>query len=156
MTVTGTGLSNPQAPVVWVKFGGIKGTNLVVVNDTTLTVTTPAHVAADVRVRVVQYATSSAASSAARFTYSAAPTISSKSPPDGPPSGGTSVTIRGTGFTGATSVTFDGIAASFTVDSDSQITAVSPPHASGFVDVTITTPHGTVVDPADQFPFIYD
>ena len=55
-----------------------------------------------------------------------------------------------------TSVTFDGLPASFTVNSDTQIVAISPPHASGFVDVTITTPHGTVVDPADAFPFIYD
>ena len=44
-----------------------------------------------------------------------------------PGGGGTSVTITGTNFTGATAVTFGGIAAtSFTVNSATQITAVAP------------------------------
>ena len=99
---------------------------------------------------------SSERSSSARYTYAPGPTISSKSPPNGPPSGGTSVPITGTGFTGTTSVTFGGNAATFVVNSDTQIVAVSPPQASGFVDVTIETPQGTVIDPAYAYPFIYD
>ncbi len=51
------------------------------------------------------------------------PTITSFFPPFGAP--GSTVTIIGTGFTGATAVNFGGVpAASFTVNSDTQITAV--------------------------------
>jgi uncharacterized delta-60 repeat protein len=56
--------------------------------------------------------------------------------------GGTTVTITGTNFTGATSVTFGGIPASFTVDSTTQITTTTPAHVAETVDVVITTPTG--------------
>ena len=74
-----------------------------------------------------------------------APTISALSPARGTTGGGTTVTITGTGFTGATAVTFAGVAAtSFTVDSATQITAVTPAGASaGDVDVAVTTGGGT-------------
>ena len=40
-----------------------------------------------------------------------------------------------------------------TVDSDTEITATSPP-GSGTVDVTVVTPTGTsVTSPADQFSY---
>ena len=53
------------------------------------------------------------------------------------------VTITGSGFTGATSVRFGSAgAASFSVASDSSITATAPP-GSGAVGVTVTTPGGT-------------
>ena len=64
---------------------------------------------------------------------------------------------RGTNFTGASAVTFGPghPAASFTVVSPTQITAVSPPEVSGTVDVTVTTPGNTspIVQPADQYTF---
>lgn len=74
-----------------------------------------------------------------------APTISALSPARGTTGGGTTVTITGTGFTGATGVTVAGVAAtSFTVDSDTQITAITPAGASaGDVDVAVTTGGGT-------------
>lgn len=57
------------------------------------------------------------------------------------------VTLNGTGFTGATAVTFGGVAAkSFTVVSDNQITAVTPAHAAGTVNVAVTTPGATLID----------
>ncbi|MFC5502908.1 choice-of-anchor G family protein [Lysinimonas soli] len=72
------------------------------------------------------------------------PTISGLTPTLGPESGGTSVVITGTNFTGATSVMFGATAAtSFTVDSDTQITAVSPPHVPATVGVTVSNPAGT-------------
>jgi uncharacterized repeat protein (TIGR03803 family) len=56
---------------------------------------------------------------------------------------GTSVIILGTNLTGATSVTFNGTAATFTVVSDSEITATVPAGATtGKVEVT--TPGGTL------------
>ena len=85
----------------------------------------------------------------------AASTVTGVAPATGPGAGGTSVTITGTNFTGATAVTFGATpAASYTVTGATSITAISPAHALGTVDVTVTAPGGTsVAGPADQFTF---
>ena len=102
-----------------------------------------------------------------QFTYTDAPFIGSLSTPSipgsvagGPIAGNTSVTINGDGFTGATAVYFGAVnvvadaAASFTVNSDNSITAVTPAAVAGTVDVSVTTPNGTTdITPADQFVF---
>ena len=73
-----------------------------------------------------------------------APKITSVSPAGGPVAGGTSVTITGSKFTSGTTVnavSFGGTAAaSFTVDSNSQITATTAARAAGVVDVVVTKP----------------
>jgi hypothetical protein len=75
---------------------------------------------------------------------SALPTVSSLSPATGPTAGGTQVTINGSGFTGATAVTFGaGTGTLSHVVSDSQITAISPPGVAGAVHVTVTGPTGS-------------
>jgi hypothetical protein len=73
----------------------------------------------------------------------------------GPTVGGTSVTITGSGFTGATEVDFGGVrATTMTVDSDSEITATIPSRGSGRVHVTVVTPKGTsATSPADVFGY---
>ena len=77
----------------------------------------------------------SATSSSDQFSY--APVVAGISPASGPTTGGTTVTITGAGFTGATAVDFGTVAAStFTVVSDSEITATSPA-GTGTVDVTV-------------------
>src|SRR5262249_52926386 len=68
---------------------------------------------------------------------------SSLSASSGTTAGGTTVTISGSNFSGATRVDFGGVPAAFTVNGDSSITAVSPVHASGTIDVTVTTANGT-------------
>ena len=86
-----------------------------------------------------------------------APTVTSVSPGRGIDRGGTLVTITGTGFTNATEVDFDSADPdfSFTVVSDTEITATTTSHADGMVDVTVVTPDGTsAVTPADQFTFV--
>ncbi len=73
------------------------------------------------------------------------PLVTSVTPSTGPPTGGNTVTITGTGFTGATSVTFGGVAAtSFTVVNDTTITSVVPSGStSGAVSVIVTTGVGS-------------
>ena len=82
------------------------------------------------------------------------PDVTGVSPSAGPSAGGTSVTISGSGFTGATAVKFGTAAASFTFNSDTQITATAPAEAAGTVDVTVTTPNGTSeTSAADRYTF---
>ncbi|MEU7434810.1 IPT/TIG domain-containing protein [Streptomyces sioyaensis] len=78
------------------------------------------------------------------YTYVDQSTITGVSPSAGPPTGGTVVTITGTGLTHTEQVTFHGIPASFAVISDTTVTATSPPSATeGTFDVTVTGPGGT-------------
>ncbi|MBI0297887.1 IPT/TIG domain-containing protein, partial [Streptomyces sp. PRKS01-29] len=72
-----------------------------------------------------------------------APVVTSVSPAQGNPAGGTPVTINGSGFTGATVVRFGpNLATNVVVVSTTQITARTPP-GSGTVKVTVTGPTGT-------------
>ena len=95
-------------------------------------------------------------SSAVSVTPSALPAVSGISPTSGSAGGGATVTITGSGFTGATGVFFGGTAASsFTVVSDTQITATSPARSAGVADVTVTTPGGTsTTGVADRFTYL--
>ncbi len=83
-----------------------------------------------------------------------APVLTALQPASGPAAGGTTVTISGLHLTDARSVAFGTTpASSFTVVSDSEITALSPP-GSGTVEVTVTTPAGTSPASAgDQFTY---
>jgi hypothetical protein len=74
----------------------------------------------------------------------AAPTVTGVAPPSGNSAGGTQVTITGSDFTQQATVQFgDTPAAAVTVNSDTSITATSPPLPAGVTDVTVTTSDGT-------------
>jgi trimeric autotransporter adhesin len=156
VTVTGTGFTGARS----VLFGSVAGTNLTVVSDTQLTVTSPPpNASGTVDVTVTTPAGTSATSAADQFTYAAAAaaaTVTGINPARGAAGGGDTVTVTGTGFTGARSVLFGSVAGTnLTVVSDTQLTVTSPPpNASGTVDVTVTTPAGTsATSAADQFTY---
>jgi alpha-tubulin suppressor-like RCC1 family protein len=72
------------------------------------------------------------------------PTLARISPTVGLDKGGEAIAITGTELSGATAVHFGSVSApSFTVDSDTSITAVSPAEPNSVVPVTVTTPAGT-------------
>ncbi|MFH9355140.1 IPT/TIG domain-containing protein, partial [Kitasatospora sp. NPDC017646] len=71
-----------------------------------------------------------------------APVVTSVSPAQGAPAGGTSVSITGSGFTGATQVRFGANGTNFVIASDTLITAKTPA-GTGTVQVTVTAPTGT-------------
>jgi hypothetical protein len=150
VTITGTNLTGTSA----VKFGSTNAASFKVNSDTSITAVSPAGTGT-VDVTVTTPSGTSATSSADQFRYG--PTVTKVEPNHGSPSGGTTVTITGTGFTGATAVKF-GLtnAASFTVNSATSITAVSPKaRGAETVDVTVTTPAGTSpTSPADQFTYM--
>jgi hypothetical protein len=143
LTITGTHL----AGTLFVKIGGVEATNPTAVSETQVTAITPAHAAGGVD--VVLAAPGGTVTKANGFAYEtpapAAPKITMLTPSTGPTTGGTTVTITGTNLTGATKVTVGGVdATSFTVDSDTQVTASTPAHTAGQVDVSLTTPGGIV------------
>jgi hypothetical protein len=76
------------------------------------------------------------------------PTITSITPSFGPVTGGTLLTIAGENFSNASSVKFGSTpAASFSVDSDTKITATAPKTVRpGKVDITVTTLAGENAD----------
>jgi outer membrane protein assembly factor BamB len=85
----------------------------------------------------------------------ALPTVTKLKPNTGPVAGGTTVTITGANFAGATAVKFGSTSAGkFTVESGTSINAVSPAETAGAVDVTVTTAGGTsAISSKDHFKF---
>jgi len=150
ITITGTNFTGATA----VNFGGTAATSFTVNSSTSITATSPATSAGTVDVRVATVGGFSATSAADQFTFVAAPVVTSISPTAGPTVGGTSVTITGANFSGATAVTFGATAATgFTVNSSTSITATSPA-GTGIVDVRVTTIGGTsATSAADQFAY---
>lgn len=77
-------------------------------------------------------------------TTTSSPVVAMVSPDHAPNSGASGVVITGSNFAGATQVLFGPSAVSFTVDSDSQITAsLGAVSTTGWVDVSVSTPCGT-------------
>ncbi|MBQ1114866.1 IPT/TIG domain-containing protein [Streptomyces anulatus] len=139
VTLTGAGMAGSTA----VRFASSNATSFTLVSDTQITAVSPARAAGAAAVVVVH---PTGNSNSVTFTYVVAqvPVITGVAPSNGPTSGGTSVTLTGTGFTGATTVTFAGVpATSFMVNSATQITAVTPAGSAGAAVVTVTTPGGT-------------
>jgi hypothetical protein len=154
LTITGDNFT-PTDNVVWFTNTANSGTATKVFGvsstggGTQLQVTIPAG-AADGSVMVVGFFTGgSALSNEWPIDIGGAvtdpPNISFISPVSGPEGGFTALAIFGSGFNGTTSVTFGGVPAmSFTVDSATLISAVSPPGTSGnSVDVVVTDNDGS-------------
>jgi hypothetical protein len=151
VVITGVNLTGATS----VTFGGTAATSFTVNSGTQITAVAPAHAAGNVDIIVTTPLGVSVNTADDNFTYGAVPTITGITPVTGPIAGGTTVTITGTGFTGATAVLFGTTAAtSFTVVNDTTITAVAPAGASGAVSVRVTTPLGQTADTAnDNFTY---
>ena len=113
-----------------VEFGGTTATIIVLSGTTYITAKVPAG-ALTGKVTV----TTGPITLSSSQTFKVLPTITKFSPTGGPV--GTSVTITGTGLKQTTKVTFDGKSATFTVNSDTQVTADVPTGAAtGKIAVT--------------------
>jgi IPT/TIG domain len=140
VTLTGTGFTRATAVAV----GGKAVTSFTVVSATQITAVTPALGAGSHGFAVTTPNGTSAFVNGDLFTAIAGPSITSISPTSGPKAGGTTVTVTGTGFTGATKLTIGGVTvASFTVVSATQITFVTPALGAGGHGIAVTTPNGT-------------
>ncbi|WP_159926814.1 MULTISPECIES: S-layer family protein [Nocardia] len=135
VTLTGTGFTSATA----VNFGLTPATQFTVVSDTRKTVIAPPRTGA----AAVTVTTTGGDSNGIVYTYVPAPTLASIHPTVGPTTDGNTVTLTGTGLTGATAVTFGATPApSFTLVSDTEITAVAPA-GTGTTSVTVTAIGGT-------------
>lgn len=132
VTILGAGL---DATGLSVTFGGSPAT-VVDQGPGHATVTIPAYGPGPVDVAIADGNGASDTLSGG-FTYVDDLWIDRVTPDTADVAGGVSVTIEGEGFSGAQRVLFGGIAAQFTVDSDTQITATAPPHSAGVVDVVV-------------------
>lgn len=174
VTITGTGLA--QASTVDFGASSVSITAANVVSDSTLTVPSPAG-AGVVDITVTAGSVTSPATPAGRYTYlqPTAPIVTgvgltdpapqgvtppTRPPTGGDPAGGQLVTITGTGLTHARAVTFIPLGAGpstsatgITVNSDTQVTAITPP-GSGVADIIITADgQASPATPADRFGY---
>ena len=140
--------------VTAVTFGGTPATDFTVVNPSRITATAPAQGPGSVQVQVTTGFGATADTTADNYTYSL-PTITGVAPNHGSSEGGNTVVITGTYFSGASAVTFGGTPATgYNVDSATQITATSPAHAVGAVQVQVTTGgYSTSNVTADDYTF---
>ncbi|WP_411575149.1 IPT/TIG domain-containing protein [Streptomyces fradiae] len=134
VALTGSDLLNATD----VRFGA-QSASFTVVSSTEITATPPPG-SGQVAVTVT---TPGGASNALAYAYVGPPTLSGVLPSSGPASGGTIVTLAGTGLATATDVRVDGVPTGFTVLSDAQLTAVVPPGPAGPAAIRVTAVGGT-------------
>jgi hypothetical protein len=133
VTITGNRFTGATA----VTFNGTSAASFAVTTDGTMTATAPNTVTTG---PISVTTPGGTTTTAGPFTAVATASVTSLNPNKGTP--GTSVTITGSNFTGATAVAFNGAGASFTVQSDTTIIATVPPGATNG-PISITTPEGT-------------
>ncbi len=132
ITITGVSLSQTTK----VTIGG-RPAAFTVVSDTQVTATVPRGAKTGAKISI----TTPGGVAASLGTFTVVPAVKSFTPTSGPV--GTSVTISGTSLTGATSVTFGGVAAtSYSVINDEQVDALVPT-AAVTGPIAVTTPGGT-------------
>lgn len=140
VTITGSNFASGAT----VTIGGTAAANVVFVSTTSLTAVTPARPAGAAAV-VVTNPGGLVSTGAASFNYTIpVPVISTLTPVSGTIAGGTAITITGSNFAGITGVTLGGTPASSVVTvSPTTITAITPAHAAGLVNLVVTNTSGS-------------
>lgn len=134
--ITGSAFTGATA----VLFGATPATGVTINSDTQITAVAPAGTG-NVNVTVTTPGGVSGTGPGNVFYYGAPqPVLTGVTPSAGPEAGGTSVTITGSDFSGASAVLFGTVpATSFTVVNSGEITAISPPGV-GTVDIFVDAP----------------
>ncbi|HYB22398.1 MAG TPA: IPT/TIG domain-containing protein, partial [Solirubrobacteraceae bacterium] len=126
-----------------VKIGVKAATSVTVRSESEITAVTAAGAAGSDEVIVTdEHGTSSGGPS---FTYVAppAPSVSSVTPATGTSLGGTTVTVKGSGFTSSSKVTIGSKAGEVTVLSEHELTAVTKKSTAGAAEVVVSNANGT-------------
>ena len=150
VTISGSGFADGDT----VDFGQTSASEMHVVNANTITATSPPG-SGTVDVTVSAAGVSSNTSAADQFSYAPSPAVTSISPAVGGVSGGSTISINGSGFDNTSTVTVGGVAATNVVlTSATQISATVPSAAGPSTDdvvVTTTTGGPSTISPADEF-----
>jgi hypothetical protein len=150
VAITGSGFSGATA----VSFGAQAGTNLTVVSPTKIKIRSPAHAAGTVHVRITGPGGNSAIVAADRFTFVPRPNVTGISPKGGPVTGNTTITVYGTGLSNATTISFGSAPGTILTNTATRITARSPAHSAGTVDVRVRTVGGnSALSAADRYTY---
>ncbi len=132
---------------------GAAATSVVWVSETELTAKTAAGAAGEDEV-VVTDEIATSASSGVMFTYVTPPTVTKVEPAVGSTLGGTSVTIKGTGFAEGTKVTIGKAVASLKIESETEIVAKTAAGAAGKDEVVASYANGVVSTGGASFTYI--
>lgn len=139
VTITGTNFLSGAT----VHIGGAAATNVVVVNSTQITATSPTGSQGSANILIVNPDNTAVTATAAYFFTAPAGILSLTSidPASGGAGGGQLVNVYGTGFQSGLTITFGGIAStSVTVMSASTLLVRTPSGLSGTLAVTVTNP----------------
>jgi hypothetical protein len=151
--IIGNNLNGPSA----VTFGGIPATSFHGLTSGSVEAVVPHSAGSATGPVSVVVTTAAGGSTPGTFTYTNGPVVTGVRPSTGQPAGGTSVVITGHGFAGASgagAVKFGSAdAASYTVDSDTSITATAPA-GTGVVNVVVTVSStASIVSSQDRFSY---
>jgi RHS repeat-associated protein len=174
VTITGTGFTGATN----VFFGQTPAAGFGVMTDTSITAVAPAAPSTigniTTNITVITAGGPNTPDTAAQYTWQGSPTppptqpppttalvaVSGIDPAQGPAAGGTTLTVTGTGFTGATAVYFgDTPASSYQVLNDTTVTAVAPaapsPSINTLTPITVVTPAGASNSgPASEYTWL--
>lgn len=150
VTITGTGFATGAT----VTFGGTSAA-ATVVGSTTINAVTPAHTGGPANVVVTNPGGQSGTLNGG-FVYASAPapSVSNITPNSGETAGGTGVTINGNNFVSGATVTIGTTAATnVSFVNSTQLTATTPAHAAGTVDVVVRNPDAQTGTLTNGFTF---
>ena len=147
LTINGSDFKSSTSVIV-----GNKLCSIVSSSSDTITCKTATNLAGDYNVSVTNSNTPTSTLSAA-FTYIAPATITSITPTSGFASGGTTITINGSGFTNGATVKIGSANCTTTVFNPSLLTCVTTATNAGVYSITLTNGDGQLTTLANAYTF---
>lgn len=121
---------------------------------TALVILTPPHGAGPADIKVTNPDGQSATRLSAFVYVSGPPVLTSVSPTSGATTGGTAVTLSGANFQAGATVLMGAASATVTSVSATSISVVTPAHAAGVVDVTVSNPDALIATLPGAFTYL--
>jgi hypothetical protein len=143
-------------PGATVTIGCAAATSVTVVNSTTITAVAPVCPAGTTGDVTILNPDGGTCTLGGGFIFGvSAPTLTAISPGSGPTSGGTPVTMAGTNFAHNATLTFGGApATNVIVINTHTLTAVTPAHLAGVVNIVLTNPDGPTATLGSGFTYL--